>query len=85
MSSANATTLNPSDNIKTTVENTPSGSTITLNPNNGEFNLKSQIEISNKVITIKSSNTSKNAVINLNKQDRAFFIQNKGKLTLINI
>ena len=85
MGSVNATTLNPSDNVKTIVESAVSGSVINLNPNNGEFNLNSEIEIENKVITIKSSSSSKNAIINLNKKSRAFYIGTDGKLTLINV
>ena len=86
ISSVNAAekTLTPSNDINLEIKNAPSNSIINLDPSKGEFNLNSSISI-NKIVTIKSSNPSKNAVINLNKKNRAFYINNTGKLTLINI
>jgi len=84
ISSVNAAALNPSDDIKEKVESAPSESTIELNPNN-EFKLNSRIYLEDKTITIKSSSTSKNAVINLYRRDYAFAISATGKLNLKNI
>jgi len=75
-----------SSNFKKTIEDTSSGKTVTLksgteyslNPDNVNITI-------NKTITIKSSSSSKNAIINLNGNGRAFEVRNGGDLTLINI
>ena len=81
-------TLTPSKDIKTEIKKVPSGSVIKLDPSKGEFSISSSISI-NKIVTIQSSNPSKNAIINLDKNlekyGNAFNIANGGKLTLKNI
>jgi predicted outer membrane repeat protein len=76
-----------SNDLKNYIENRTSGDTVTLNSSGGEFVLNSANTniIINKTITIKSSSSSQNAVINLNKTGRAFYISSTGSLTLINI
>jgi len=88
ISSTNAAdkTLNSSNNFKLEIENATSNSVIRLDPTN-QFSLdSSNVNITvNKNITIRSSSTSKNAVINLNNNGRAFTVASGAKLTLINI
>ena len=89
INSTNAITLNPGESIKNTVNTAISGDTIVLDvSNSGEFNISNLNEaniIVNKNITLKSSKSSQNAIINLHKVGRAFNITSQGNLTLINI
>lgn len=84
---ANTVSLDPNTFNKNTIENASDGTTFQLNPNSGEYNLNStnvNINIT-KNITIKSSNSNLNAVINLKKQGGLFNVHNTGSLTLINV
>jgi len=78
-------TINSSTNFEQNIESAESGDTITLN-SDVEYSSNSVggIYLKDKNIIIKSSDKSKNAVINLNYRGSAFFIS-KGHLTLINI
>ena len=83
--SSSSAALSPGDSIKNKVNSSSSGATIEL-AGGQIFKLKSS-ELNmliNKQITIKS-NSSKNAIINLQDNGRAFNITGNGKLTLINI
>jgi len=89
VSSSNAATisLDPGNFTKTIIESGSDSDVFELDPNQGEYSLSSSnvnITIS-KDITIKSSDSNQNAVINLNQLGRLFLISNTGKLTLINI
>jgi len=80
--------LNPSDVgvFKNITENRTSGSTITLSSGQTYGLNKDNVDI--KIvnsITIKSSDSSQNAIINCNKWGHAFVISPGGNLTLINI
>ncbi len=80
--------LNSTDNFKSTIEDVAnSGDTITL-VSGREYSLDHSnvnIVIDNKNLTIMGSDSSNNAVINLNGYGRAFNITGRGNLTLINI
>ena len=88
INSANAATidLNPGNFNKTGIESATNGTVFNLDTNKGDYNLSSENKIDIKSnITIKSSNTSKNAVLNLYNSSRAFQVHSEGYLTLINI
>jgi len=78
-------TLNSTTNLKQNIDAVDSGSTITL-ISGKEYTLNSPwaIWLEDKNIIIKSSDKSKNAVINLNNRGGAFTVAG-GHLTLINI
>ncbi len=78
--------LNSTDKFKSTIDDASSGDTITL-VSGREYSLDSSnvnITINNKNLIIRSSDSLKNAVINLNGYGRGFSISG-GSLTFINI
>ena len=82
LSSSYAAPLSPGQFSQGAVDSTPVGGEILLI--GGEtYTILDEIRIS-KAITIKSNDSTKNAIINL-ENNRAFYIDNKGNLTLINI
>lgn len=79
-------TINSPNDFKSNITDVAPNSTIELN-SSVNFTLDSNnVNVTiNKTLTIQSSNSSQNAVINLNSLGRAFNITNDGNLILINI
>ena len=92
MSSVNADNITLSSSNSTQflniIESRSDGDIVTLNPD-GVYSLDEDnvdIHINDyKNITIKSSNSSQNAIINCSNLGRAFYIESEAQLTLINI
>ena len=77
-----AAPLTPSDDVKKAIKEAPSGAVIELDPTKGDFKINSiGMDVTLNCITIKSSKTNKNAVIDLG--GKFGFIGDK--LTFINI
>jgi len=88
VSSVNADTINFDKNnfTKDTIEEAANGTIFNLDPFQGSYDLssKNNINIINN-ITIQSSDSNQNVVLDLHNTNRAFYIDSGGFLTLINI
>ena len=88
ISSANADPIDLDINnfTKGTIQSAADGTVFNLDPTQGNYDLSSDNNINiNKTITIQSSVSSINAVLDLQKSGRAFSVTSTGTLTLINI